>query len=101
MDDRQLQDQTGLRRGVCVRVRVTGHRDRFGIEVDIIERTPPYPAFVDASLIADQPVRPSPEEFPSIGAEMDAVVVAFMPNGELRLDARPSMVSKWVGGGNT
>ena len=33
--------------------------------------------------------------FPIVGAKLEAVVVSYMPNGELRLDARPEVIADW------
>lgn len=90
--DLEMQQQTGMYRGLRVRVRVEGHRGRFGVEVKIVSEAKQFPAFIDSVLLTDRRPRPSQEEFPVVGTVLDAVVVAFMPNGELRLDARPSVV---------
>ena len=97
-DDLELQQRTGLYRGMLVDVRVTGHRDRFGIEVEVISGGLGFPAFIDAALISDRWARTSKEEFPEMGLELKAIVSAFMPNGELRLDARSSVIRLWAEG---
>ncbi|MEU7428623.1 hypothetical protein [Streptomyces sp. NPDC040750] len=94
-DDAELQIRTGLFRGTVVRCRVTAHRSRFGVEVQITSREEKPAAFIDFVLLPGRNQRVPPEYFPPVGAEMEAVVVAFMPNGELRLDARPSVVEEW------
>lgn len=94
--DLELQRRTGLRRGMLVETRVTGHRDRFGVEVEITSRYPGFPAFIDAALLSDQRSRTPKEKFPEAGSRVDAIVVSFMPNGELRLDARTSVIRSWV-----
>lgn len=97
-DDAELQRRTGLFRGTVVRCRVTGHRGRFGVEVEIISDTEKPPAFIDFVLLADGGRHVPPEDFPSVGSELEAVVVAFMPDGELRLDARPLLFRQGICG---
>lgn len=94
-DDAELQRRTGLVRGTVVRCLVTAHRGRFGVEVQIISRAEKPSAFIDFVLLPGRGQRAAPDYFPSVGAELEAVVVAFMPNGELRLDARPGVVEDW------
>jgi hypothetical protein len=94
-DDAELQRRTGLLRGTVVRCQVTAHRRRFGVEVQITSRAEKPAAFIDFVLIPGRGQRVAPEYFPPVGAELEAVVVAFMPNGELRLDARPATVEEW------
>jgi hypothetical protein len=93
--DADLQRRTGLVRGAIVLCVVTEHRSRFGVEVQIISRPGKPPAFIDFALLPGRDNRPAPDYFPAVGTEMEAVVVAFAPNGELRLDARPGMVEEW------
>jgi hypothetical protein len=94
-DDAELQRRTGLFRGTVVRCQVTAHRGRFGVEVQITSRAEKPAAFIDFVLLPGRDRRVAPEYFPSVGVELEAVVVAFMPNGELRLDARPAAVEEW------
>jgi hypothetical protein len=68
---------------------VTGHRDRFGVEVDIVGIPSGHPAFIDAALLRDGGYA-SQEEFPPVGTLLEAIPVDFMPDGDLRLSARPS-----------
>jgi len=89
------QRRTGLIRGMVVHCQVTGHRGRFGVEVQITSRAEKPAAFIDFVLIPGRGQRVAPEYFPPVGTELDAVVVAFMPNGELRLDAHTSAVQEW------
>ncbi|WP_430791950.1 hypothetical protein [Actinoplanes sp. G11-F43] len=81
-----------------MRARVTGHRDRFGVDVEVSSVDPPFPAFIDAGIISDRHPLTPPEEYPEIGSELTAIVVAFTPSGELRLDGRRSMVQQWTDG---
>jgi hypothetical protein len=94
-DDAELQRRTGLFRGMVVRCQVTAHRSRFGVEVQITSHAEKRAAFVDFVLLPGRDQRMAPDYFPPVGAELEAVVVAFMPNGELRLDARPAVVEEW------
>ena len=98
-DDAELQRRTGLLRGTIVLCVVTAHRSRFGVDVRIISRPEEPPAFIDFALLPGCDHRAAPDYFPPVGTELDAVVVAFAPNGELRLDARPDMVGEWRGKG--
>lgn len=104
VDRDELWRRSGLHQFQLVRCVVTGHRDRFGVEVEII--SPPIPeealraAFIDFVLLAEAGVPVSPEDFPSIGAILEAVTVNFMPWGELRLSARPSTVAAYGSNGD-
>ncbi|MFG1805699.1 hypothetical protein [Streptomyces sp. NPDC049040] len=77
-----------LRPSQTVRCRVTGHRGRFGVEVELVAPAPEIPAFIDFVNLTDGLDHPRPEDFPAIGSSLDAVVLDYMPNGELRLAAR-------------
>lgn len=85
--------RSGLHRFQVVRCVVTGHRDRFGVEVRIISPIAGGEAFVDFVLLTDDGGHLPPGDFPVVGTVMDAIVLDFMPDGELRLDARPSAVA--------
>jgi hypothetical protein len=94
-DDAEMQRRTGLVRGDIVLCLVTAHRGRFGVDVQIISRAEKPPAFIDFALLPGRDLRAAPDYFPAVGAELEAVVVAFAPNGELRLDARPGIAEGW------
>jgi hypothetical protein len=94
-DDAELQRRTGLLRGTIVLCVVTAHRSRFGVDVRIISRPEEPPAFIDFALLPGRDHRAAPDYFPPVGTALDAVMVAFAPNGDLRLDARPDMVEEW------
>ncbi|MFJ3235867.1 hypothetical protein [Streptomyces sp. NPDC086787] len=95
MERREEWELRGLRPRQLVRCVVAGHRDRFGIDVRIISPIVPNPwAFVDFVLLAERGVQVTPADFPATGAEIKAVTVDIMPDGELRLDARPSSVQE-------
>ena len=94
-NDAELQQRTGLYRGTVVQCRVTAHRGRFGVDVQVVSHPERPAAFIDFVLLAERGQRVAPENFPPVGSAIEAIVVAFMPNGELRLDARPSMVDEW------
>ncbi|MFF7542992.1 hypothetical protein ACFZCU_05035 [Streptomyces canus] len=85
---------SGLHRFQVVRCTVTGHRGRFGVEVSITDPESSAPAFIDFVMLSDSPQHPTPADFPAIGSVLDAVVLDFMPGGELRLSARPSSVAR-------
>jgi hypothetical protein len=89
-DNEQLWSSGGLRRFQTVRCVVTGHRGRFGIDVEIVSPTPGVPGFIDIVMLADGPGHIAPESFPVVGSVIDALTIDYMPGGELRLSARPS-----------
>ncbi|XVQ11429.1 hypothetical protein ACQP1W_02285 [Spirillospora sp. CA-255316] len=80
---------SGIRPDELVSCVVTAHRDRFGVEVEIVGMPSGYPAFIDAALLRDGGYAPR-EEWSPVGTRLDAIPVDFMPDGELRLSARPS-----------
>jgi hypothetical protein len=80
---------SGIRPDELVGCVVTGHRDRFGVEVEIVDAPSGHPAFIDAALLREGGYAPR-EEWPPVGTRLDAIPVDFMPDGELRLSARPS-----------
>ncbi|MGW1505885.1 hypothetical protein ACWCQW_46750 [Streptomyces mirabilis] len=47
-------------------------------------------AFIDFVHLTDGLEHPRPEDFPAVGREVDAIVLDFMPWGELRLAALTS-----------
>ncbi|MFF4261808.1 hypothetical protein [Streptomyces virginiae] len=47
-------------------------------------------AFIDFVNLTDSLEHPLPKDFPAVGSTLDAVVLDFMPWGELRLAARTS-----------
>ncbi|MFI6896681.1 hypothetical protein ACIBM4_21475 [Streptomyces sp. NPDC050256] len=59
------------------------------MEVELVEPATDVPAFIDFVNLTDCLEHPAPEDFPAIGSFLDAVVLDFMPSGELRLSARP------------
>ncbi|MFK0173780.1 hypothetical protein ACIQU5_33875 [Streptomyces sp. NPDC090306] len=89
-DSPHLWPHSGLRPFQPVYCRVTGHRGRFGVEVELVVPAPEIPAFIDFVNLTDSLEHPRPEDFPAIGSVINAVVLDYMPNGELRLAARPS-----------
>lgn len=80
---------SGMRPDEPVRCVVTGHRDRFGVEVEIVGVPSGNPVFIDAVGLGDEGYTPR-EKWPPVGTVLDAMPLDFMPNGELRLWARPS-----------
>ncbi|MEU9377196.1 hypothetical protein AB0D94_25950 [Streptomyces sp. NPDC048255] len=67
---------------------MTGHRGRFGVDVDVVDPASDVSAFIDFVNLTSSPEHPLPEDFPPLGSALDAVVLDFMPWGELRLAAR-------------
>lgn len=93
MADRQEWDLRGLQPRQLVRCVVTGHRGRFGIDVQIVAPRVPQPrAFIDFVLLVEPGEQIDPSGFPPVGSSIAAVTVDIMPDGELRLDATPSAV---------
>jgi len=86
----QLWRDLGLRQFEAVHCVVTAHRGRFGVEVSITSIEPASPAFIDFIMLADGDEHVTPSQFPPVGTCLDAITLDFMPNGELRLSARPS-----------
>ncbi|GLY52660.1 hypothetical protein [Lentzea sp. NBRC 102530] len=85
--------RSGLRQFQVVRCVVTGHRGRFGVDVSLVEPNAKVPAFIDFVHLTDGPEHLAPADFPPVGRLLDAVTLDFMPDGELRLSARPSAVA--------
>ncbi|MFF4425525.1 hypothetical protein ACFY04_32930 [Streptomyces sp. NPDC001549] len=68
-----------------VRCVVTGHRDRFGVEVEMLSPQPGRAAFIDFINLTDEREHVTPDRFPPIGTVLDALFLAVHPNGEVRL----------------
>lgn len=78
-----------------VTCRVTAHRGRFGVDVEIVDPVARLAAFIDFVLLSEVGSQhPTPSDFPKAGSMIEAVTLDFMPDGELRLSARPSDVAK-------
>jgi hypothetical protein len=92
-EEEDLWRRTGLRRFQVVQCVVTEHRSRFGVDVEVTSPGKYQDAFIDFAHLADDVLVP-PDEFPPVGSVLDAITIAFMPNGELRLSARPSAVAR-------
>jgi hypothetical protein len=93
-DDDELWRHSGLHRFQVVRCVVTGHRDSFGVEVSIISPVANVDAFIDFVLLTDDDDHLPRSRYPPIGDVLDAVTIDFMPDGELRLSARPSSLTR-------
>jgi len=87
--------QAGLAPFQVVACRVTAHRGRFGVEVDIVDPVTRVPAFIDFVLLSEAGTEHlSPPDFPAVGSVIQAVTLDFMPDGELRLSARRSEIAE-------
>jgi hypothetical protein len=95
VDRETLWRSKGLRQLQLVRCKVTEHRDYFGVDVEVVSPVTGIPAFIDFVLLAEAGTPVTPEDFPAVGSVLDAVTVDFMPDGELRLSARPSTVAMY------
>jgi hypothetical protein len=93
-DNDQMWQLRGLRQFQVVRCVVTGHRGCFGVEVSVIDPKTNDPAFIDFVMLSDGERHPTPAECPPVGDLLDAVTLDFMPEGELRLSARPSSIAR-------
>ena len=65
--------------------------------MDVEVTAPPagVQAFIDFVLLPGRDGQVAPTYFPIVGTKLEAFVVAYMPNGELRLDARPEVIAGW------
>lgn len=87
-----LWARTGLEQFQIVQCVVTEHRGRLGVDVKVTAPAEYANAFIDFVHFVDgEPV--APEAFPPVGTVLDAITLDFMPNGELRLSARPSALT--------
>ncbi|MGW6856779.1 hypothetical protein [Streptomyces xanthophaeus] len=68
-----------------VRCVVTGHRHRFGVEVELLSPQPGRPAFIDFINLTDEREHVTPDRFPPVGTVLDAVYLCVLPNGEVRI----------------
>jgi hypothetical protein len=87
--------RAGLAQFQAVTCRVTAHRGRFGVDVEIVDPVTRVAAFIDFVLLSEAgPWHSIPSGFPEVGSMIEAVTIDFMPDGELRLSARPSDVAR-------
>jgi hypothetical protein len=93
VDRAKLWEESGLRPGQFVQCVVTSHRDRYGVDVEIVEPLSGRMGFIDFTLLRERGKGVDRDAFPRVGTRLKVVVVDFAPNGELRLNARPSAVS--------
>ncbi|KUJ56202.1 hypothetical protein ADL25_04945 [Streptomyces sp. NRRL F-5122] len=64
------------------------------MDVELIAPATEVLAFIDFVHLPDSLEHPCPEDFPAIGSTLDAVVLDFMPSGELRLSACASSLTR-------
>ncbi|MFE1853605.1 hypothetical protein ACFYYI_26620 [Streptomyces sp. NPDC002387] len=64
------------------------------MEAELVVPATEVPAFIDFVSPTDSLEHPRPEDFPAIGSTLDAVVLDFMPSGELHLSSRPSSLTR-------
>jgi hypothetical protein len=85
-----LWASSGLRPFQEVTCVVVGHRGRFGLEVEITSPVSGVPAFIDFVLLSagETGRHLGPEEFPPVGSTIEALVLDYMRDGELRLSPR-------------
>ncbi|MFF4443705.1 hypothetical protein [Streptomyces sp. NPDC001502] len=85
MSENPTEPYDGLEFLQPVRCVVTGHRDRFGVEVEMLSPQPGRAAFIDFINLTDEREHVTPDRFPPIGTVLDALFLAVMPNTEVRL----------------
>jgi hypothetical protein len=75
---------------------VTGHR-RWGVEVRLLPPAPDVTGVIDVLYVTDErPFEPF-ADYPPVGSQVQAVVMPYPPNGQLRLSTRSSDVDPVLG----
>jgi hypothetical protein len=73
--------------GTLVTVEVTGHQ-RWGVEVRLLPPAPEVGGVIDVMYVTDErPFEPF-ADYPRVGSLVQAVVMPYPPNGQLRLSTR-------------
>ena len=78
--------------GQLVRCVVTGH-DPWGLRVRALPPAPAEDGTIDIALVSEKRPFDPAVDYPAIGSELEAVVIAYTPSTELRLNARESVVA--------
>jgi hypothetical protein len=77
--------------GALVTAKVTGHQ-RWGVEVRLLPPAPEMAGVIDVMYVTNErPFEPF-ADYPPVGALVQAVVMPYPPNGQLRLSTRNSDV---------
>jgi hypothetical protein len=77
--------------GTLVTGEVTGHQ-RWGVEVRLLPPAPETAGVIDVMCVTDdRPLEPF-ADYPPVGTLVQAVVMPYPPNGQLRLSSRGSDV---------
>lgn len=85
--------------GALVTGEVTGHQ-RWGVEVRLLPPAPDVTGVIDVMYVTDErPFEPF-ADYPPVGARVQAVVMPYPPNGQLRLSTRNSDVDPVLEGGS-
>jgi hypothetical protein len=80
-----------IRSGERVVGEVVGHH-RWGIDLLLDAPAPPVRGTVDVIHVTDERPFDPDRDYPPIGTKVEAVVLGYAPNGELRLSTRDSDV---------
>jgi hypothetical protein len=77
--------------GALVAGEVTGHQ-RWGVEVRLLPPAPYVTGVIDVMYVTDERPFEAFADYPPVGARVQAVVMPYPPNGQLRLSTRNSDV---------
>jgi len=80
-----------MKPGRVVRCEVTAH-EPWGLVVRLLPPEPPVRGTVDIALVSEKRPFDPAVDYPEIGSEITAVVIAHEPDEELRLNAWASAV---------
>lgn len=79
--------------GTLVAAQVTGHQ-RWGVEVRLLPPAPDLTGVIDVMYVTnDRPYQPF-ADYPAVGAQVQAIVMPYPPNGQLRLSSRRSDIDR-------
>lgn len=75
--------------GTLVTAEVVGHQ-QWGVEVRLLPPAPDLTGVIDVMYVTnDLPYQPF-ADYPAVGAQVQAIVMPYPPNGQLRLSSRRS-----------
>jgi hypothetical protein len=84
--------------GTLVTAEVTGHQ-HWGLEVRLLPPAPDLTGVIDVMYVTnDRPYQPF-ADYPAVGTQVQAVVMPYPPNGQLRLSSRRSDIDPAPGEG--
>jgi len=77
--------------GTLVTAEVTGHQ-HWGVEVRLLPPAPDLTGVIDVMYVTNErPYQPF-VDYPAVGTQVQAIVMSYPPNGQLRLSTRGSDV---------